>query len=82
MDLVGDGRDEAFQKDRGRRSSGLLDQLHEGEFAGAINRDVEVKLALGSLNLGDIDMEVTDRIGLKLFLAGLSPSRSGSRLMP
>jgi hypothetical protein len=33
--------------------------------------DIEVKFALGGLNLGDIDMEVADRIGLERLLGRL-----------
>lgn len=51
-----------------RRPSGLPDQLHEGEFAGAIDGNVEIELALGGLHLGNVDMKVPDRISLELLL--------------
>jgi hypothetical protein len=45
--------------------------LHEGKFAGAVNGDIEVELALGGLNLGDVDMKIADRIGLEFSLPRL-----------
>ena len=54
-----------------RSPPGLLDQLHDGEFARAINGDIEIELALGGLDLGDIDVEIADRIGLEPLLGGL-----------
>jgi hypothetical protein len=45
--------------------------MHEGEFAGAIIGDIEVGLALGGLNLGEVDMKTADRIGLEFSLRGL-----------
>jgi hypothetical protein len=56
--------------------------LHEGELAGAIDRDIEVELAFSGLELSDVDVEIADRISLELFLEGLLPSTSGNRLMP
>src|SRR5208283_4055617 len=55
---------------RRRASSCLPDELHESEFARAINGDIEIKLTLGGLHLGNIDVEVADRIGLELLLVG------------
>ncbi len=40
--------------------------MDDGKFAGAIDGDVEVKLALGSLDFGDVDVDVADRIGFEL----------------
>ena len=40
--------------------------------------DEEIELALRCLDLGDVDMEVADRIGFeRAFFAGLSPSTLG-----
>jgi hypothetical protein len=41
---------------------GTLDQLREGELRGAIDGHEEVQLALGGAHLGQIDVEVADRI--------------------
>jgi hypothetical protein len=48
-----------------------LTKLDEGEFAGAINSDIEVELALSGLELCDVDMKIADGIALELFLQGL-----------
>ena len=49
-------------------AAGFLHQLHEGKLAGAINGDIKVELALGSLDLG--------------FSGLVPPSILGTRLMP
>src|SRR6516164_1392915 len=41
-------------------------QLDESELRGSIDGDEEIELALGGSNLGDVDMEIADRIGLEL----------------
>jgi hypothetical protein len=82
VDLVGDSRDQSFEEGRGGGPSRLLDQLHEGELAGAIDSDIEVELAFSGLDLSEIDVEIADRISLELFFEGLPPSTSGNRLMP
>ena len=46
-------------------------QLDEGELGGAVDGDEQVELAFGGSHLGDVDMEVADRIGLELLLGGL-----------
>ena len=66
VDLVWHGRDQGDEEGRCRSPSCLPDQLHESELARAINGDVEIKLALGGLHLGDVDVEVADRVGLEL----------------
>jgi len=71
VDLVGKRLDYPFQEGRRRGSSSLPDQLHDGEFARPINGDIEIELAFGGLNLGDIDVEIADGIGLEPFLGGL-----------
>ena len=43
-------------------------QFNEGEFGGPVDRDDEIEPALRSSNLGDVDMEVANRIGLELAL--------------
>ena len=71
MDRAGNGCDQRHQKGRCGFSAGLGDQLNESEFACAINGDVEVELAFGGLNLGNIEMKSADRAGLELLPAGL-----------
>jgi len=41
-------------------------QLDEGELGGAVDRDEQVELALLGADLGDVDMEVADGVGLEL----------------
>src|SRR5665213_1371517 len=71
VDLVGDSRDQSFEEGRGGDASGLLDRLHEGELAGAIDGNVEVELAFGGLDLREVDVKIADRISLELFLRRL-----------
>ena len=68
VDFVGDGGDQAAQEVRGRAARHLLVQFDEGELRGPINRDDEIELALNGSNLGDVDMETADRVGLELTL--------------
>ena len=46
-------------------------QFDEDELRGPINRDDEMELALSGSNLGDVDMEIPDRVSLEL-----APGRS------
>jgi len=71
VDLVGDRGDHLFQKGRRRGSSGLADQLNDSEFARAINGDIEVELAFGGLDLGDVYVHLADWVGLESLLGGL-----------
>jgi hypothetical protein len=68
VDPVGDGFDQAAQEVRGRAARHLLMQVDEGELRGPINRDDEIELALRGSNLGDVDMEIADRVSLELTL--------------
>ena len=68
MDLVGNRRDQSFEEDRGGGPSCLLNQSHKGELAGTINGYIEVELTFSGLDLGDVDVEIADRIRLELFL--------------
>ena len=68
MDLVRDSGDQVAQEVRGRAARHLLMQFDEGEFGGPINRDDEMELALSGSDLGDVDMETADRVGLELAL--------------
>src|SRR5277367_2426934 len=72
VDPIRNGRDQRFQKGRGSSHVGTLNQLHESELRGAVDGHKEVKLALGSAHLGQIDMKVADRIPLKLLPSRLA----------
>ena len=45
-------------------------QFHEGELGRTIDGDEQVEPAFGRVNLGQIDMEVAERIGLEAFYEG------------
>lgn len=68
VDLVGNGSDQGDEEGPSRHPVGALDQLHEGELARPIDGHEQVELALGGLNLGEVDMEEADRVGLGPFL--------------
>lgn len=72
MKPVGNGFDHGFQKGRGYWSVGLLMQLGESELRCSVDRDEKVQLSLFGTGLGDIDMEIPNRIGLKLLLIRLA----------
>ena len=55
----------------GDGGGGLLMQFDEGELRGAVDGDEHVQLALLGPHLGDVDVEVADRIGLELLLRRL-----------
>ncbi len=48
----------------------LFVQFDEGKLGYAVDRHEQVELALGSPNLGDVDMEVADRVAFELPLCG------------
>ena len=60
--------DQGFEEAHGSWPIGLLVQLDEGELGGSVDRHEEVELAFLGANLGDIDVEVADRVGLELAL--------------
>jgi len=43
-------------------------QFDEGELRGSVDRDDEIELALRGPDLGDVDMEIADRVSLELVL--------------
>ena len=59
----------ARQEDGGGRSTGLLHKLYDGKLAGPVDCNIAVQLAFGRPDFGNVDVEVADRIGLKLLLA-------------
>jgi hypothetical protein len=46
-------------------------QLGKGELGGAVDGNEEVELALLGPHLGDVDVEVADRVGLEARAPGL-----------
>jgi hypothetical protein len=68
VDLVGDGGDQAAQEVSGGPARDLFVQFDQGELRGPIDCNDEIELALSGSNLGDVDMEIANRIGLELAL--------------
>ncbi len=66
MDGVGGSGHQAAQELGRHHLARLLVQLRVGELGGAVDGHEEIELALGGLHLGDIDVEVPDRIGSEL----------------
>ena len=63
VDLIRHGLDQGAQEIRGRVDVGPLLKLGKGELRGSVDCDEEVELALFGPDLGDIDVEVADRVG-------------------
>ena len=77
MDFVGHGGDQRRRKSP-RRARGLLMQLDEGELRSPVDGDEQIELTLCGPDLGDVDVEVADRIDLELALVGSLPFHLGS----
>jgi hypothetical protein len=71
MDAVGNGFQQVFEKLPSRSPVGLVDQLGDGELAGAVDADEQVELAFGSLYLGDVHVKEADGITLEALARGL-----------
>ena len=73
---------------RRRKKSGgcaaryLLMQFDEGELRGPIDRDEEDGAFLSGSNLGDVDMEISDRVSFELALGRSFAFDRGSREIP
>lgn len=68
VDRIRHGRDEVPQELGCCHLASLQVQLDIGELRRSIDGDEEVELALGRLHLGNVDVEVTDRVALELLL--------------
>ena len=66
VDFVRDRRDQSFEEAAGDGRVGGLRKLDEREFGRSVDTDEEMELAFGRSYLGDVDVEVADRIGLEL----------------
>lgn len=82
VNSIWQGRGEVRQEVGSDPVCGFLVQPNEGELGRPVDRHQQVQVALLGPNLGQIDVEVADGIGLELLLPGLPPSTSRSRLMP
>ena len=66
MDLAGDGGGESAEEVAGDAARGLLVQLGEGELRRPVDGNEEVEPAFLRPDLGNIDVEVADRVALEL----------------
>jgi hypothetical protein len=71
MDLVGNDFDQRPQEVHGHAHGGFLVQFDEGELGGPVDGHEQIEPALLSADLGNVDVEVADRIGLELALGRL-----------
>lgn len=71
VDPVGDCGRESPEEVAGDPACGLLVQLSEGELRGSVDGHEEVEFALLGPDLGDVDMDVAERVAFELALVGL-----------
>ena len=57
-------------------------KLDEGELRGAIDPDIEGKLAFLGTELGDVDVKVADQVRLELLLAGCGTKDARLMILP
>lgn len=62
VNAIGHGFQQVFEELPRRPPISLVDQLGDGELAGAVDADEQVELAFGSLHLSDIDVKEADRV--------------------
>ncbi len=65
VDPAGHGFQQVLKEFPRRSPISLVDQLGDGELAGAVDADEQVEFAFGSLYLGNIHVEEADRIALE-----------------
>lgn len=68
VDLVRARLDQMAQEIGGVHLAGLLVKLDEDELRGAIDGDEHIELAVFRADLGDVDVDIADRIGFELLL--------------
>jgi hypothetical protein len=78
---VGHGSDQALEDVTSHTLENSLMQLHKGELGRAVDGNQQVEAALLRSDLGDVDMEVADRVRLEPLLgpACCPPSRAAER---
>ena len=71
MHAIGHGFEEVTEKVARDAGGRLLVQFNKGELGRAVDGDEQVKLALLGPDLGEVDVEVADRIALEFAAVGL-----------
>ena len=66
VDLIGHGFEHVLKELPGRLSVGRRNELGDGELGSAVDSHKEKELALGSLHLGNVDVEEADGVALEL----------------
>ena len=66
VDRVGHSGDQRDKECGSRCSAGPGYKLDKSELAGPVDRHIEIELAFGDTHLGDVDVEIADRVGLEL----------------
>jgi|GEM_PF-1389898 len=65
VNLVGHDAENVVQERGGSLDSGLFFEPREGELGGTVDSNEHVQLALGCTHLGNVDMEVANRVALE-----------------
>ena len=81
VDAIGHSRNEVTQELNRQWSGSLVEHLNVGELRGAVNSHKQIQLAFFRLNLGNIEVEIPNRIAFETLLSGRSRV-SGKRLIP
>lgn len=68
MNFIGNCSNEIVEEFGCGGSSGLLEQFREDELRSAVNSDQQIEPTIGTTNLGNIDVEISNRISLELTL--------------
>ncbi len=71
VDPVRNGFEQVLQKLPSGPPVGLLDQLSDGELAGAVDCHEEIELTFSGLHFGNIHVEEPDRVALEALTLGL-----------
>ncbi len=82
VDLVGNGGGKGSQEVAGHPAGRPFVQLDEGELGRPVDRHEQVQPAFLGVHLGDVEVEVAERVALELGAQRLVASTSGSREMP
>lgn len=72
VDAIGNGRNQRFQKRGSSAHVCAFDQFNKGELRGTVDSHEQIEFAFSGANLGQVDMEVADRVALELLPVGLA----------